>query len=260
MTEFGIPATPFPFRLLAAAEAVATARTPVLSRENHEQLVLEYITGGRGFLEINGRSFEPEAGGIYFLTKGSSHRYWPDRNQPWEKIFFAVDGDLADELMRIYELAELYWLPDCPALRHYFETLLDLSCNTEETDRRAAVVFHQLLEECSRLQRSKQAAVRPEIAALRRYLDLHGEEKFQLSAYAENAGFSSAHLIRQFQHAYGQSPYDYFMNRKIEIARNLLRYTNLSVKEIAFRLNFSDQYYFSTYFKRRTGTSPSRFS
>ena len=49
------------------------------------------------------------------------------------------------------------------------------------------------------------------------------------------------------------------MNKKIEMAKRLLLYSKLSVKEIAAQLSFSDQYYFSNYFKRKTGTSPRSF-
>ena len=46
------------------------------------------------------------------------------------------------------------------------------------------------------------------------------------------------------------------MNKKVETAKRLLLYSRLSVKEIAARLSFSDQYYFSNYFKRKTGAAP----
>ena len=52
------------------------------------------------------------------------------------------------------------------------------------------------------------------------------------------------------------TPYEYLMEQKTESARNLLKYSLLSVKEIADRLGFFDQYYFSNYFKQKNGISP----
>ena len=40
-------------------------------------------------------------------------------------------------------------------------------------------------------------------------------------------------------------------------AKTLLKYSGLSIQEIAARLNFSTQSFFGKYFKQHTGTSPS---
>jgi YesN/AraC family two-component response regulator len=40
------------------------------------------------------------------------------------------------------------------------------------------------------------------------------------------------------------------------LAKSLLQNTSLSAKEIAFRLGFSDEHYFSNFFKKRTGMRP----
>jgi AraC family transcriptional regulator, transcriptional activator of pobA len=42
-------------------------------------------------------------------------------------------------------------------------------------------------------------------------------------------------------------------------AKRLLRYSDLPVTEIAYRLNFEDPSYFSRFFKKYTGFSPSEF-
>ena len=42
-------------------------------------------------------------------------------------------------------------------------------------------------------------------------------------------------------------------------AKSLLRYSGMSIQEIAYHLNFSTQSFFGKYFKQHTGYSPSRF-
>ena len=48
-------------------------------------------------------------------------------------------------------------------------------------------------------------------------------------------------------------------SRRLETARLLLRGTALPVREIAFRLCFSDEHYFSSLFRRKTGQTPSAY-
>ncbi|MEG2612754.1 MAG: helix-turn-helix transcriptional regulator [Alistipes sp.] len=42
-------------------------------------------------------------------------------------------------------------------------------------------------------------------------------------------------------------------------AKTLLKYSGMSIQEIAYHLNFSTQSFFGKYFKQHTGTSPSRY-
>ena len=42
-------------------------------------------------------------------------------------------------------------------------------------------------------------------------------------------------------------------------AKTLLKYSTMSVQEIAYYLNFPNQSFFGSYFKRNTGMSPSQY-
>ena len=68
---------------------------------------------------------------------------------------------------------------------------------------------------------------------------------------------SESQTIRIFKRAYGVTPYAYLLEKKLDLAGQLLRDTNLSVREIAEKLSFADEYYFSNVFKKKTGVSPS---
>jgi AraC-like DNA-binding protein len=55
------------------------------------------------------------------------------------------------------------------------------------------------------------------------------------------------------------TPYQYYIQIKIYKAENLLEQQDLSVKEVAHKIGFEDQYYFSRLFKNKTGVSPSEW-
>ena len=42
-------------------------------------------------------------------------------------------------------------------------------------------------------------------------------------------------------------------------AKNLLKFSGMSIQEIAYHLNFSTQSFFGKYFKHQTGLSPSEY-
>jgi AraC-like DNA-binding protein len=70
---------------------------------------------------------------------------------------------------------------------------------------------------------------------------------------------SGGHLSREFKRAYGESPYQYLMTRRIERAMTLLRRGDLSVTEICFAVGFSSLGTFSTRFSELVGIPPSTY-
>ncbi|MBQ9500532.1 MAG: helix-turn-helix transcriptional regulator [Lentisphaeria bacterium] len=248
----------FPFRFLHAQEILSPG-TQKFVRENYSVLTVEYVSDGAGFLEINGKSFHIFRDSVYFLTPGSSHAYWPDRNDPWSKIFFVVYGDLVDFLLKAYALDEIYCIPDAPELKKYFREMLYLK-HGKENDSRASVVFHRFLDEVHRHLAQKSAPqIPPHMENLRKKLDDSLGRRFSVSLYAEEHACSESALIRSFRRTFGITPHEYLIENKIAEAENYLLYTALSIKEIAAALAFSDQYHFSNAFKSRKGCSPSDF-
>ena len=67
---------------------------------------------------------------------------------------------------------------------------------------------------------------------------------------------SRSYLSHTFKTGTGKSFRDYLNEIRIDHAKRLLKYSALSVREIAFSVGFSDQNYFSGVFKRTTGLSP----
>ncbi len=66
-------------------------------------------------------------------------------------------------------------------------------------------------------------------------------------------------LSRIFTEVEGRSIENYFLNLRIERVKELIRYANLSLSEIAFRTGFSSVAHLSRQFKQLTGLTPSQF-
>ena len=248
-----------PFELLSSARGDADAKTPVFSRVDYSVCTVEYVESGSGVLEINGSRYEPGADSVYILAKHSTHRYWPKRDDPWKKKFFVADGPMMEYLFRIYDLDKVYYIPNCQRVKKLFSDLLALHAGTEEANRQAVLIFHELLSELSAVFYGRYDDEGSAAEKLKKMLDSCEKTRFHLAEYAEKNGKTEAYLIREFRKKYAVSPYQYLLTRKLDIARQLLRYSNLSIKEIAEQLCFSDQYYFSNYFKKAFGVSPKFF-
>ncbi len=70
---------------------------------------------------------------------------------------------------------------------------------------------------------------------------------------------SRSYLSSQFNRHFGKSIREYINELRIEDAKSLLKYSKLSVTEIAFSVGFTDSNYFSHVFKKSIGISPLQY-
>ena len=80
-----------------------------------------------------------------------------------------------------------------------------------------------------------------------------------VASIAGTYGITSSHFIRSFKSIYGITPNEYRQNYRISQATNLIKMTNLTVREIAEQCGFDDPFYFSRAFKKHVGVSPSKY-
>ena len=82
------------------------------------------------------------------------------------------------------------------------------------------------------------------------------DEDLSLSSLSAMLDVSPNHLSACIKKTAGETFINILVRRRMEAARKLLLTTNLQVQEIARRVGYSDQHYFSYCFKKYTGTSP----
>jgi AraC-like DNA-binding protein len=73
------------------------------------------------------------------------------------------------------------------------------------------------------------------------------------------AGFSRYYFIRAFRRAFGITPHQYLIQRRIDRAQALLAHSELTITEICFAVGFQSLGSFSALFHRQTGQSPSAY-
>jgi AraC-like DNA-binding protein len=101
-----------------------------------------------------------------------------------------------------------------------------------------------------------------EAAFLRRAKDLVDRSYAQpldVPALARQAHVSPAHFSRRFKEAFGESPHQYVLSRRVERAQELLRNTDLTVTEICLEVGFQSLGSFSSAFHRVAGMTPTAY-
>lgn len=91
------------------------------------------------------------------------------------------------------------------------------------------------------------------------FVDRNFKKSISLEDLANIAGFSAPYLSRIFKDEFGMNFSSYIHSLRIREAKNLLRQSDLSIKEISYELGFSDSNYFARVFKKTTGISASQY-
>ena len=102
------------------------------------------------------------------------------------------------------------------------------------------------------VEREDQTVFHAFVTALERDFTAHHD----VQHYAETLGLSSVRLSMVVNRVLGVSTKRAIDDRLVLETRRLLRYSTLSVGEIAARLGYADQFHLSRIFKRHTGMSP----
>ncbi|MDU4962495.1 MAG: AraC family transcriptional regulator [Sporomusaceae bacterium] len=123
---------------------------------------------------------------------------------------------------------------------------------------RAKALFFSILDEsltCAGNRRDEPGRSAVEQAAA--YLDEHYMEPLTVPGLAGQYGMSGRQFAYHFQKYAGVSPNEYLIERRLKRARELLQTTTCSVTEVSACVGYSDPFYFSKLFKKRTGSPPS---
>ncbi len=255
-----VPTSDFgPFNIMLAG---ITYESPDyhIKRTSSVHSVTEYIISGSGHVIINDTHYTVSKGDMYILPFNSNHEYYSDPRDPWRKIWINTGGSFTDELLSLYGLSNTFVFKNADGYR-YLSEILKLCESTTlsgyEINKCASEIYFSLVCYLAECENKRHSAVSRDAERLKVYIDRNVDKNISLAELSELIFRSESQVIRIFKGAYGQTPYDYLLSRKLERATLFLQNTSMSVHEIAMRLGFYDEHYFSNVYKKKTGRSPS---
>jgi AraC-like DNA-binding protein len=90
-------------------------------------------------------------------------------------------------------------------------------------------------------------------------IDARYRDPLDVPTLAHVAHLSPAHFSREFRRAFGETPHQYLLTRRLERAAALLRNTDRSVADICLTVGLSSIGSFTTSFTRTYGLSPTAY-
>ena len=131
--------------------------------------------------------------------------------------------------------------------------------NSEELKRLLHKLEVTLMAREQQLAPRRQASPVEIVNSVMIYLRENYDKQIDFSSIAESQAVSAPYLSKLFHDHAGTSPSKYLAEYRMQQAKKLLLDTKLSIKEIADRVGYPDQFHFSKSFRNMVGLSPAQF-
>lgn len=230
----------------------------MINRPLSKVWVIEYVEEGSGTIHINDEVFTPKAGDSYFLHGGKNQHYFSDDKEPWKKHFINISGKLVESLSEGYGISNTVHFPGLN-LEHELKEIIAIAKRGDMDNTAELIAILNAIFLKMRSSTKKSDPLLSLGTKMTDFLNTQVTSNFHIDLLCNHIFKSESQTIRIFKNIYGITPYNYVLNKKIDFAKKLLIDTNLSVKEIATKLCFCDEYYFSNLFKKKTGISPLQY-
>lgn len=116
-----------------------------------------------------------------------------------------------------------------------------------------------LMEESWHPERSIISKKRMELTAIRNYLDEHYTERISLDDLAARFYINKYYLAKIFKETYGSTINNYLIEKRITHAKQLLRFSSMTVEDVGSAVGMDGITYFSRMFKKIEGISPREY-
>jgi AraC-like DNA-binding protein len=231
-------------------------------RLNEYQLL--YITDGEGdFESASCKPVKVSAGSVILLFPEEWHTYRPSKAMGWDEYWLGFNGNFIEDLIRNNFISRKN-----PVINIGFnEQVISLFKNGIEVATFQKTAYQQMLAGITshlisyifyigknNAFRDKEAVILIEKA--RMIMREGAEEDASPEKIAKKLNLSYSWFRRIFKQYTGLSPAQYMMEIKIQKSKEMLNSTTMTIKEIAYELDFSNVSYFVTFFKSKTGMPP----
>lgn len=247
-------------------EALGHYRERKLGANEH---IFIYCYKGKGYYSLEGEKKNSVAKDQFVIIKaGTSHLYFSSQSQPWSIYWIHFRGDnslLFEEIFNkthdINKRTQSLFSDRILLFQEIFTTL-EMGYSFENLKYASACLWHLLGSLSfspnmlgSEVVDNQQTIVDNAILFMKSNI----EKRLSLKDFADAVCYSPSHFGSIFSQKTGFTPVEYFNQLKIQKACQYLEQTTLSIKDIAGKLDYYDQYYFAKTFDKYQGITPAKY-
>lgn len=242
----------------------------------HNFYEILWVTKGKSKHTIDYKDYEILPDTLFFISPGQLHLFEEWDNIKGYCIIFTEQFFLQifQNKNILFELSYLDNLHDTPFLqlkkadKIIIQPIIDLlyqECKSgEQSSETIQALLLVFLRRIQKLFAVKNAAVNSKhkiviFKQFKKLVEINFYRNLSMAEYASQLNISPHHLNTLVKAVSGKTTTKIIKERIILEAQQLLNFSELTVSQIADRLEFDDNSYFARYFKKQIGLSPQDF-
>ena len=226
--------------------------------------ILIYCEQGSGWIEIAQKRYTLRKNQAYIIPATVAHIYAADRLHPWSIYWIHFKGKnsmyympIMNKILNIEDNVQSQQQPRIQLFESIFQNLQHgyLNSNLEYSSICLQHFLASLMyiTQFNRLTSTQdQDIIHQSISFMRNHL----EDRLTLEDIAAAVRYSPTYFGAIFKEKTSFSPIEYYNQLKIQRSCSMLQFTELKIKEIAFRLGYYDAFHFSKAFTKEMEISP----
>jgi AraC-like DNA-binding protein len=237
---------------------------PTIPHKHDAYYEIIFLTDGAGYHTIDDEVFEVNPPVVFNLNPGQVH-CWEFSKIP--KGFVCI---FRDKFLEEFHESKrnLLHMPICITSEEAINTISDFDLlYTEFTSQTPnpdilRSYLNVIILKLSRVPEGKKiktATLNPVLIQYRSLIDKHYTMQKDLSFYAEKLSITKKRLSEICKKEIGRTASSLISERIVMESKRLLKYTDKTISEIAFELNYSDPSYFVKFFKKSTNLTPGEY-
>jgi AraC family transcriptional regulator, transcriptional activator of pobA len=245
----------------------------------HDFFEVLYLSRGSGFHIIDGNKYEIQPPCVFFMSPGQAHKIEFSSDIEGYIFIFTSEFYLINQSNqnRLIEFPFFFSIrqENRPLILEssedivFLETLFkkgiaEIAKGENYSVELLRSVLDLILTSCAILYKTDQNLLTKGKGHLvvKRFFQMVEDNylnNLSINEYADKLAITPNHLTQTVNHLTGKTSSQIIKSKQVLEIKRLLVHSNLTVTEIANRLNFPDQSYFTRFFKRETGVSPLQY-
>lgn len=235
--------------------------------EGCNENILIYCADGEGWVKHGEAIFQLSRHRAFIVPAHSAHSYGADNSYPWSIYWFHFRGE---SLFMFSSMVGRVIHPEESDKSRYddrfllFEEMyrnLEMGYSPENLEYVSFCLLHFLasLKYVNQFREIKKAKQTDVIQKSILFMKENLENKISLDDIAQHVGYSTSHFGAFFTQKTSYAPMVYYNQLKIQRACSYLQFSDMKIKEIAFRLGYYDPFHFSKAFKQEMEITPKEY-
>lgn len=258
--------------------------------EINERIIFDYemifVSGGKCRLTIDDKEYFCKKNDVVFLRPGIPHKFESTANADFIQPHFHFDvcydekseeryvsfksrekmdnyeqSLICDDVFKSADIPFVFAPYDIEKFRNVFfeviEICLKKPCNYELLYKQKVLeLIDMILRQFDKNTANKSVSENDALISVKNYIDNNFLSAITLDSLSGQFYFNKYTLLRKFKSVYKQNIMSYYKELRIDYAKNILKTTSIPIHLLAEKLNFSDIYSFSRFFKASVGCPP----